>query len=339
MNPIKDTLTLLRVGVAAVALSVAAGGAFAQEETPAGTAETTEAQEVAPDTVVATVNGEPITEAQIDLALADLGQQFAGLPEEQQRAAALSALIEIMLFAAEAEEQGLGDSETFQQRMDLLRQRALHSAYIENAIAAEVTDEAVRQRYETELAGVEPEQEVRARHIIVETEEEARAIIEELEAGGNFEEIAKEKSTDGAAAQGGDLGYFGKGQMVPEFEEAVFALEVGEYTQEPVQTQFGWHVIKLEDKRDREPPAFEDVSAQIRSLMLREQYMETASSLREAAEIEIEDPALQGVLEGATDTEAAEPAEGEEPAAGETEAEPEADAATEADPEAETQSE
>ncbi len=301
MKPVRNTLTLLRVGVAALALTVVAGSAFAQEDTAAP----------APDTVVATVNGQPVTQAEIDLALADLGQQFAGLPAEQQRAAALSALIEIRLFAAQAEEKGLDDAETFRQRMELLRQRALHSAYIETEIAAQVTDEAMRQRYETEIAGVEPEQEVRARHIIVETEEEAQAIIEELDAGGDFEEIAKERSKDGAAAQGGDLGYFGKGQMVPQFEEAAFAMEVGEYSKEPVQTQFGWHVIKLEDKRDSEPPAFEDVSAQIQSLMLREKYLETAASLREAAEIEIEDPALQGVLDDGTDAGATEPAEGD----------------------------
>jgi peptidyl-prolyl cis-trans isomerase C len=142
-------------------------------------------------------------------------------------------------------------------------------------------------------------EEIRARHIIVNTEEEAKAIIAELDAGGDFEAIAKEKSQDGAAAQGGDLGYFGKGRMVPEFEQAAFALEVGSYSKEPVKTQFGWHVVKVEDKRNAEPPAFEQVQHQFRSLLLREAYFDAVSKLRDEAKVEITDSALKDALEAA----------------------------------------
>lgn len=250
------------------------------------------------DAVVATVNGEPVTEAEVSRAESDLSQQFAQLPPEQRRAAALSALIEIRLMADEARKQEIDQSEEFQQRMAFLRERALHSAYIEEEIAPEINDDSVRARYDQEISQTPPVNEIRARHILVETEEEANAIIEQLNEGGDFEAIAKEKSQDGAAQRGGDLGYFQRGQMVPPFEEAAFALEVGEYTSEPVETQFGWHVIKLEDRRAQQPPAFEEVKEQLRSAMMRETYRDRVSELREAAEIEIEDSELKQAVEG-----------------------------------------
>jgi peptidyl-prolyl cis-trans isomerase C len=250
------------------------------------------------DEVVATVDGTPITEAELALAESDLDPQFSQLPPEQRRAAALSAIIEIKLLASEAEQTGLGEDADFKRRMDFLRQRALHSAYVEKEVANRVTDEAVRSRYDQEIANAPPTNEVRARHILVKTKEEAEEIIEHLDEGAEFEQVAKERSSDpGSGAQGGDLGYFGPGRMVPEFEEAAFALEVGAHSQEPVETQFGFHVLKVEDKRSQQPPAFEQVKEQIRSLLLRENYVEVAKNLRDSAEIEIQDPTLEGAVE------------------------------------------
>lgn len=289
MNHPLRRLPNLRIGVAA-ALIALAGAAQAQEQTPAA---------VAPDAVVATINGTPVTEGDLQVAISDLEAQFSQLPEAQRRAAALSAVIEIRLMAAEAEKAGLADAEDFKRRMALLRERALHSAYIEETIAGSVSDEQVRARYDEQVAQMPASEEIRARHIIVDTEEDAKAIIAELDAGGDFEAIAKEKSKDGAAAQGGDLGYFGKGRMVPEFEEAAFAMEVGTYSKEPVKTQFGFHVLKVEDKRNAQPPAFEQVSQQFRSLLLREAYFDAVSKLREEAKVEIADEALKDALEAA----------------------------------------
>jgi peptidyl-prolyl cis-trans isomerase C len=280
-------LSFVRLGAAAAILAFAGTVAMAQE-----------------DAVVATVNGQPVTETDLEIAISDLEQQFAQLPEEQRRAAALSAVIEIRLLAAEAESKGLAEGDEFARRMDMLRQRALHSAYIEQEVAALVTDEAVRARYDEEIAKIPASEEVRARHILVETEDEATAIIKQLDEGGDFEAIAKEKSTDGAAAQGGDLGYFGAGQMVPEFEQAAFAMEVGAHSAEPVKSQFGFHVIKLEDKRAKEPPAFEQVSGQLRSVLLRDAYMKVVNDLRAGAEVDIQDEALKALLEPAAEGEA-----------------------------------
>lgn len=294
MPLLPSRVMILRAGAAFAALFMAGSLAIAQD-----------------DDVVATVNGHQITEAELQVAMADLGQQFAQLPAEQRRAAVLTAIIEIRLVSAQAEELGLGDSEEFRQRMEFLRNRALHSAYIESEISTRVTDEVLRERYESEIADIEMGEEIRARHIIVETQEEAAGIIAQLDEGGDFEELAQEHSQDGAAAQGGDLGYFTQGQMVPEFEEAAFAMEVSAHSSEPVETQFGWHVIKLEDRRDQSPPEFDEVSNELRQIMLSEVYMEQVEGLREAAEIEIADPQLQPAIEGDDAPEA--PAASEEP--------------------------
>lgn len=284
MHYLPRCLSAARVGAVAALMAFCAPAALAQGEA-----------------VVATIDGEPVTEADLSIAMTDLSEQFAQLPDDQRRAAALSAIIEIRLLAAEAQKAGLAEGDEFARRMTLLRQRALHSAYIDSQVAATVTDEAVRARYDKQVAETPPVNEIRARHIIVETEDEAKAIIAELEAGGDFEAIAREKSRDGAAAQGGDLGYFTEGRMVPEFEQAAFAMNVGDHSKEPVQTQFGWHVIKVEDKRVQQPPAFEQVAEQFRALLLRESYFARVTELRAAAAVEIADPALKAALEPSAD--------------------------------------
>ena len=256
------------------------------------------------DKVVATVGGKPITEADLKLAEGELDQQFARLTPEQRRAAALSAIIEIRIMADKATADGLDKDAEFQRRMAFLNQRALHAAVIEKDIASQITDEVVRSRYDTEIAAAKPANEVKARHILVKTKEEADAVIKQLDEGGDFEAIAKEKSTDaGSGANGGDLGYFGPGQMVPEFETAAFALDVGAYTKEPVQSQFGFHVIKVEDKRSQQPPAFDQVKEQVRSLVFRDKYLEMVKNLRSQAQVEIADPALKTSVEAIEKTE------------------------------------
>lgn len=249
------------------------------------------------DTVVATVNGQSITEADLALAESELDPQFDQLTPKQRRAAAVSALIEIKLAAAASENAGVADDADFQRRMAFLRERALHSEFVKNEIASTVTDEAVRARYDKEIAGAPVSNEVRASHILVKTEEEAADIIKQLDEGASFVELAKEKSSDGSAQNGGDLGFFGPGRMVPEFEKAAFALEVGAHTAAPVQSQFGYHVIKVTDKRPQQPPAFEQVQSQVRSLLLRERYFSEIGELRKAATVEISDPDLKAAVE------------------------------------------
>ena len=255
-------------------------------------------QPVAQDTVVATINGQTVTEGDLTLAESDLDQQFAQLPPEQRRAAALSAIIEIRLLSAKARADGLDKDAEFQRRLAFLQDRALHSALVDASVAGTISDAEIQARYDAEIASTPPVNEVRARHILVKTEEEANAIIAELDAGGDFEAIAKEKSSDpGSGAQGGDLGYFGPGQMVPEFEQAAQALDVGAYTKAPVKSQFGFHIIKVEDKRARQAPPFEEAKNQIRSVVLRDKYFALVKSLRDSAKVDITEPELKKAVE------------------------------------------
>ncbi len=251
----------------------------------------------APDDVLATVNGQSITEADLDLAVNDLEQQLANVPAERRRAAALSFLVEVHLLSGAAEKTDLADSAAFQRRMQLLRRRALHTGYVEQNVAATLTEEGVRKRYDLEVANTTPVNEIKARHILVKTKEEALAIIAELDGGADFVELAKQKSTGPSGPGGGDLGYFGPGQMVPPFEDAAFKLEIGAYTKEPVETQFGWHVILIEDKRAQQPPPFEEVKDQIRGLLFRETYAKVVDELRSGAQVEIADPELKKQVE------------------------------------------
>ncbi|EKF17765.1 peptidylprolyl isomerase [Nitratireductor pacificus] len=248
--------------------------------------------------VLATVNGLEITEGDLNIAAGEYGAQFGNLQGDQRRAALLSALIEIRLLSSEAEKAKLDQGEAFERRLAFLRQQALHTAFIDKVVNEAVTDEQVRASYDKQVADAPAVNEIRARHILVKTKEEAEAIIKQLGEGGDFEVIAKEKSTDGAAANGGDLGYFSAGQMVPEFETAAFALTPGDYSKEPVETQFGFHVIKVEDKRVQQPPAFDAVKDRVRSVLIRDKYVEEVTALRDSAEIEVKEPALKEIIDG-----------------------------------------
>lgn len=301
---LKSKSRLMRAGVAMVMVAASATLSLAQDNTTPATPPAATAPALDPATVVANVDGQPITEADVQLAESELDQQFAQLAPEQKRAAALSAIIEIRVLANKAKAAGYDNDAEFKRRMDFLNQRALHAELIEKEIAPQVNDEAIRARYDKEMAETKPVNEVKASHILVKTKEEAEAIIKDLDAGKKFEDIAKEKSTDpGSGANGGDLGYFGPGQMVPEFEAAAFALNVGEYTKTPVQSQFGFHIIKVDDKRAKQPPAYDTVKDQIRQIVFRDKYFETVKGLRGAAKVEITDPALKTGVEALEKTE------------------------------------
>lgn len=275
------------------------------------------AQDAAADPVIAKVGAIEIHESELKLAIAGLDPQLANLPEDQKRVAALSSIIDVKLLATDADKEGLQNSADFKQRLAFLTDRELHNAYFKKHVVDAITPEEVKARYEKEIAAITPEDEVHARHILVKTEEEAKAIIAELDAGKDFIEIAKEKSTDPNKSEGGDLGYFAKGRMVPEFEEAAFALEKGAYSKVPVKTQFGFHVIKVEDKRKQQPPALDQVEPQVRQLVMRDKYLELLEKAKAASPIDIQDAALKTAYDAvnkpeAEESEAAPAAEGQQ---------------------------
>lgn len=282
--------SILAVTPAAMAQDAAGTGAPASE---AGAEP--DAAPISPDTVVATVNGRAITEGDVALATAPPRPGEPPLTPEQRRARALSALIDVRSLAARAEADGMDDAD-LQRRVAFLRDRELQNAYLARTIEPSITESLLRERYEQEVGSQPAVEEVRARHILLETEEEARAVIAELEEGADFAELARARSTGPSAATGGDLGYFGPGRMVPAFDEAARALPVGEFTTEPVETQFGFHVILVEDKRSLEPPAFDQVRDQVREVVTRERYVETLREARGEAEIVIADEALARLI-------------------------------------------
>jgi len=268
---------LLAAAAFAVALGVQAP-AFAQD---------------AADPTVATVGGVKILQSELDLAITNLDPQLAQLPDEQKRVAALSSAIDVKLLAKDASAEKLEDSADYKKRMAYIGERELHNAYFKKHVIDMVTDAEVKARYDKEIADLPKQEEIHARHILVATEDEAKAVIKELDGGKDFAEVAKEKSTDSNKTDGGDLGYFAKGRMVPEFEEVAFALDKGAYTKTPVKTQFGFHVIKVEDKRDAPPPPYEQVEPQVRQLVMRDKYLALIAKAKTAQKVEITDEALR----------------------------------------------
>lgn len=271
------------------AMGVVSAGLFS------ATVSSTYAQDA--NAVIAKIGKLEITEKQLTFTLEEMAQQFASVPQADRRAAALSALIDIRLIAILAEKKGLGKGVEFKQRMEFLRARTLHNSYFESEISESITDEAIKARYEKEISATKPVKQVSARHILVKTEEEAKAIIAEIEGGKDFIELAKEKSTGPSGSKGGDLGFFSAGQMVPEFEKAAFALEKGGVTKEPVKTQFGYHIIKKVDERDAPKRKLEDVTETVRQVLLREKYLAAIETAKKANVLEILDKELKTKIE------------------------------------------
>jgi peptidyl-prolyl cis-trans isomerase C len=239
------------------------------------------------DKVVAKVDGIEVRESDLALAEEDLGNNIPPqLQGTARRDFILSYYTDIMLVAKGAEAKQTAATTDFQSRLNFVRNKLLMESVLQSEGKKGVTDQAMRAVYDDAVKQMVGDEEVRARHILVATEEEAKQILADLKKGGNFETIAKEKSKDpGAAAQGGDLGYFTKDQMVPEFAEVAFKLPKGELS-EPVKSQFGWHIIRVEDKRSKAPPKFEDVKDQVQTFVQRKAQAEYVTKLRGAAKVE-----------------------------------------------------
>jgi len=239
----------------------------------------------AEDPVVARVNGAPVFRS-------ELIESAAALPAAYQANLAsvlpllLDRLINLKLVADAGRAQGLADDEQVRRHVASAEGQAIGRVYLDGVLSEKVTDEAMRERYE-EMIAAGPEKEIHARHILLAEEDEALAVIVELDGGADFATLASERSTGPSASQGGDLGYFSAGQMVAEFESAALELAAGEYSSEPVQTQFGYHVILVEDVREKAPPEFAEVESEIRE-ELTEKTLETViSDLRASSEVEI----------------------------------------------------
>jgi peptidyl-prolyl cis-trans isomerase C len=258
---------------ASLATVIFASPAMAQDSAPAE------------DPVLATVNGEEILESEVRATQQGLPQQYRQLPFEMLKADLLTREINQRLLMDAGSEAGLADDEEVKAQIAALERRLIAETYLDRALSDAITDDAIEAKYEEFIKTNEPEPQVHARHILLESEEDAKAIIAELDDGADFAELAKEKSTGPSGPNGGDLGFFNRADMVAPFAEAAFAMEPGTYSSEPVQTQFGWHVIKVEEKKEGTQPSLDEVRQQLMAEISRDAFNTLVEDLRSDAEI------------------------------------------------------
>jgi len=251
-----------------------------------------EAPASASDPVIARVNGVDIKQSDLALAEEDVGADMQAASPEAKREHLISYLADIIMVTQAADKKNLADNPDFKRRLAFLRSKLLMGYELQQEAKTALTDEALKQTYDEAVKSMSGQEEVRARHILVEGEDEAKAIIDQLKGGADFAKLAKEKSKDPGAAEGGDLGYFTKDQMVPEFADVAFKMYPGQLSN-PVKTQFGWHVIKVEDKRTKQPPEFEKVKDQIEAYLARKAQSDFIAKLRQSAKVERFDNAAE----------------------------------------------
>ncbi|WP_024509511.1 peptidylprolyl isomerase [Bradyrhizobium sp. ARR65] len=244
----------------------------------------------AEDKVLAKVNGAEIHQSDVALAEEELGPSLAQMDPSTKNENVLAFLIDMKIVAKAAEDKKVQDSDDFKKRLAFTRNRLLMDSLLASEGKAATTDDAMKKVYDDASKQIAGEQEVHARHILVETEDEAKQVKADLDKGADFAELAKKKSKDPGASDGGDLGFFTKDQMVPEFSAVAFSLEPGKIS-DPVKTQFGWHIIKVEEKRNRKPPEFDQVKSQIETYVTRKAQADYVAKLREGAKIERMDQA------------------------------------------------
>jgi peptidyl-prolyl cis-trans isomerase C len=282
----------------AAAFAIAAGlltvPAAAQQGPPAGVS----------DPVVARVDGTEIRRSEVVAEQQTLPPELRAVPLETIFPHLLRRMIDSRLLVAEARRKGLQDGPEVRTRMAALERRVLEEALIGAEIAGKVSEDALRRRYETFVKANQGQVQVRARHILVESEAQAAAIIAELgRPGGDFARLARERSKDPSAARGGDLGFFQREDMVRPFADAAFQLKPGETTKAPVQTRFGWHVIKVEERRSAPVPSFEEARDALGRELSEEAATRLVETLRAAAKVEVlvpeEPPAAGAPAEGA----------------------------------------
>tara|TARA_B100000686_G_scaffold354317_1_gene463921 strand:+ start:2910 stop:3773 length:864 start_codon:yes stop_codon:yes gene_type:complete len=262
-----------------VVIALAAGAWFLMGNSSNGVAA------MGDDTQVAKVNETVITRGDVK-EVAKTVPAAAQVPIEQIYPMIVDQLINDALLQDRVDASGIATDPEVEQRLAEAREQIARSLYVERYLEEQMTEEALRAEYEQMKSDNANVKEVRARHILVETEDAANALIAQLDDGADFAELARENSTGPTASNGGDLGYFTKDAMVPEFSNVAFATEAGTYSEEPVKTQFGWHVIMVEDVRNRQVPTFEEMEPVLRQQMQQDVVNNLVENLRDGADIQ-----------------------------------------------------
>ena len=242
-------------------------------------------QQDLPQNTVVTVNGMAITYDDISMAENELMGLVGQLPERQRFETLVSFMVERLLAANAARAAGLENSAEVEKQISFLKQKALQDVYVGQLLMERVNEASVTAYYQENIVDGPKQEEVRARHILVDSREEAEAVIAAVKNGGDFIELAKKRSKGPSGAGGGDLGYFDRDAMVAPFSEAAFKLKKGKISA-PVKTQFGWHVIKLEDRRTKPTPALDDVRDQIYQILISEARRGIYEEMRQGADVQ-----------------------------------------------------
>ena len=276
-----QALPIRQIFIAALALVFLSGpDAVAQNQISEGT--------------VATVDGIAITYNDVSLVEDELMAVYGQLPEEQRFQTLVGYMVNRILASEAAKKAGLENNADVAKIKAFMERKALQDVYIAKMLMERVREEDVTAYYGKEIVNGPVEEEVRARHILLDNREAADAVVADLENGADFAALAKERSKGPSGPSGGDLGYFSKQSMVPAFSDAAFKLAAGE-TSPPVQTQFGWHVIRVEDRRNRPVPPFDQVRDQIYQLLISEAQRDIYDEMRAKASVDLVD--MPGVSE------------------------------------------
>jgi len=265
----------LRVATLAFAVGMLALPALAEDKAPAE------------DPIVARVDGAEVHRSEIVRELQNLGSQAQQLPPQTLYPQLLEKVIVTKLVSSKGYDEKLQNDPEVKERLKGAEAQIVADVYVHKTIQPKITDAKIKERYDELATKFKPEEEVRARHILVPTEAEAKEILKKLKDGADFAQLAMENSKDtGSAKQGGDLGYFTKNTMVKPFADAAFGMKIGDMSKEPVKTDFGYHIIKVEDRRKSSPPPVEEVKDQITNQLGQEMVQKLVKDLQASAKIE-----------------------------------------------------
>ncbi len=290
----RSLLSLKTTLLAGVFLGLTSFAALSQETGPEGETAATKDD----NAVVAIVNGYEIRTSEVRMAFDDVIGQLPNLPKKLRYPFVVEFLVERHLLAQLANKEGIADSDDYKRRLAAYQAKALRDSYLSQVISKTVTEDEIKAVYAEESKKLKETERIRARHILVATEKEAQAVIAKLAKGEKFEALAKQFSLDGSKDYGGDLGYFSAAEMVPAFSKAAFALKAGELSP-AIKTDFGWHIIKLEDRKQGAAQPYDQVKNAIRNVLVRQKVQEKLASLKDLAKVEIVDPDLQKVADEA----------------------------------------
>jgi len=243
----------------------------------------------AADPVVAIVDGQKITYSQVMESKSSLPKQYQSVPEEKIFPVLLNQAVDTLLINKAAQAAGEAQKPDVKKSIEKATEEIISQSYLFAQVKDVITDKAVQAKYDELIKSFPEEKEIHLRHILVDKEETAKSVVKALEGGADFKKLASTKSKDATAKEGGDLGYFRKSELPQELADAAFALSAGSYSKTPIKTDFGWHILKVDEKRDAKPPKFEEVKNELKSLLTQEAIVALLKDLRSHAKVELFD--------------------------------------------------